>query len=349
MNALASIGSSGPCHPAVPCAPAANISSPTIRALDTRVRWRDTVGGWLVRWGIGRMRYRVEPGLYRLGAPDRSSPVLVTANYKLTVDTLRRSLAGQNVWVLVLDTGGVNVWCAAGKGTFGTKELVHRIQATDLASTVDHRRVVVPQLGAVGVAAHDVKPATGFAVTYGPVHARDIPAYLANRMRATEAMRQVRFNWWDRVVLAPIELVGAAKPAVLGLLVLTALHVIVLGHSFAHALVAFMPFLGAILTGGLLAPLLLPWLPFRSFALKGACLGITWAVVCLRLFPTGLLERAGTVLIIVVIASYMTLNFTGATTFTNLAGVRLEVRYAVPALISAAGAGLLFTVLAAIT
>ena len=85
-------------------------SARTIGALNSRLGWRDVAGGCLVRWGIGRMRYRVDPGLYRVGAPDRRSPVLVTANYKLTVDTLRKALVGQNVWVLVLDTAGVNVW-----------------------------------------------------------------------------------------------------------------------------------------------------------------------------------------------------------------------------------------------
>ena len=78
------------------------------------------------------MRYLIAPGLYRIGKPEANSPVLVTANYKLTVDTVRRWLAGMNVWLLVLDTKGVNVWCAAGKGTFGTAELVRRIETARL-------------------------------------------------------------------------------------------------------------------------------------------------------------------------------------------------------------------------
>ena len=61
-----------------------------------------------------------------VGAPDADSPVLVTANYKMTVDLLRRELAGLNAWLLVLDTRGINVWCAAGKGTFGTGEVIRR-------------------------------------------------------------------------------------------------------------------------------------------------------------------------------------------------------------------------------
>jgi len=36
-------------------------------------------------------------------------------------------MPGRNLWILILDTKGVNVWCAAGKGTFGTEELVFRI------------------------------------------------------------------------------------------------------------------------------------------------------------------------------------------------------------------------------
>ena len=78
------------------------------------------------------MHYTVEPGLYAVGKPDERSPVLVTANYKLSFDKLRNELTGRNVWILVLDTKGINVWCSAGKGTFGTMELVGRIESTGL-------------------------------------------------------------------------------------------------------------------------------------------------------------------------------------------------------------------------
>jgi len=51
---------------------------------------KDRVGSWKARWNIGRMNYLVTPGLYRIGDPDSLSPVLVTANYKMTVDSLRK-------------------------------------------------------------------------------------------------------------------------------------------------------------------------------------------------------------------------------------------------------------------
>ena len=86
----------------------------------TKLSFQDTLGSWKCRWSIGRMNYMVDPGLYAVGQPDETSPVLVTANYKMTFDRLREQLGGLNLWIVVLDTDGVNVWCAAGKGTFGT-------------------------------------------------------------------------------------------------------------------------------------------------------------------------------------------------------------------------------------
>ena len=64
---------------------------------------------WKVRWGIGRMSASVTPGIYGIGKPDANSPVLVTANYRLTFDALRKELSGISAWILVLDTRGVNV------------------------------------------------------------------------------------------------------------------------------------------------------------------------------------------------------------------------------------------------
>ena len=91
---------------------------------------------------------------------------------------MRSALVGVDAYILVLDTRGINVRCAAGKGTFGTDELVHRIENTGLAGTVTHRKIIVPQLGAPGISAHDVQRRSGFRVEYGPVRARDFPEYI---------------------------------------------------------------------------------------------------------------------------------------------------------------------------
>ena len=93
----------------------------------------------------------------------------------------------------MLDTQAINVWCAAGKGTFGTEELVRRIQAVGLRDVVNHRVVILPQLGAPGIAAHEVKKQSGFKAEYGPVRAADLPEYLKSH-EATPEMRRMHFT-----------------------------------------------------------------------------------------------------------------------------------------------------------
>ena len=180
--------------------------SSDIRQTTSNITWANRWDHFLARWGVNRNEHRISPGLYRLGNPTEDSPVFVTANYTLSFDALRSALAGFDGYILVLDTRGINVWCAAGKRTFGTKELVHRIETTALQDIVTHRVLLLPQLGAPGVAAHEVRKRTGFKVEYGPVRADDLPEYLQTR-QATPEMRRVRFPLTDRLVLAPVELV----------------------------------------------------------------------------------------------------------------------------------------------
>ena len=183
----------------------------TTYQLTSADRW-DT---FQARVGINRSLHRVKPGLYALGSPTPDSPVFVTANYKLSFNALRSSLAGVDGWILVLDTHGINVWCAAGKGTFGTNELVKRIESSGLKDIVNTRVLILPQLGATGVMAHIVKKRTGFKVEYGPVRAEDLKEYLRNR-QATAEMREVRFSIKDRLTLIPVDIINYFLPTLLG-------------------------------------------------------------------------------------------------------------------------------------
>lgn len=301
----------------------------------------DTLGAWKARWAIGRMKYSVEPGIYAVGNPDADSGVYVSANYKMSFDRLRSQLAGRDGWILVLDTKGINVWCAAGKGTFGTEELLKRIEEVRLADIVGHKKLIVPQLGAVGISAHKVKQKSGFSVVYGPVRAEDLPAFLDAGMRATESMRRVTFPLKDRAVLIPVELVGGAKRVLLiaaCFLVLAGLNrsgystALVFSYGVQSVLILMAGFLGAVILG----PILLPWLPGRSFALKGLWIGIgTLLLAAAFLWRHGhigdnWLGAAAWTLIIPALTSYIVLNFTGASTYTSLSGVKREVRIAVP-------------------
>jgi CO dehydrogenase/acetyl-CoA synthase gamma subunit (corrinoid Fe-S protein) len=144
--------------------------------ISSNLRWSDHWGTIKARWGVGRMHYTVDPGLYALGEPDHQSPVLVTANYKMSFDRLREALLNRKAWILVLDTNGINVWCAAGKGTFGTDELIRRVEFCGLNQVVSHRRLILPQLSGPGVAAYKVKKRIGFKVIFGPVRFFWMPA-----------------------------------------------------------------------------------------------------------------------------------------------------------------------------
>lgn len=321
-----------------------------IPRVPTELGWADRFGSWKARWAIGRMKYSVEPGIYAVGNPGADSPVFVSANYKMSFDRLRSQLAGRNGWILVLDTKGINVWCAAGKGTFGTEELVGRIEEVRLSQIVRHKTLIAPQLGAVGVSAHKVKQQSGFSIVYGPVRAEDLPGFLDGGMKATGEMRRVTFPLRDRVVLIPVELVSWGKYVVLAaacFLVLAGLNpkgystAIAMSDGMRAVLFLLISFLSAVVLG----PVLLPWLPGRAFSVKGFWIGLA-VLLAVGLFlwrytdmVDGRLSTVAWALMIPALTSFVTLNFTGASTYTSLSGVKREVKIAVPIQLVCAAVG----------
>lgn len=289
--------------------------------LSTKLTPADRFCGFLCRLGSFRNRYRISPGLYRIGDPDAESPVIVTSNYRLTVDILRTSLVGRDLWVLVLDTLGINVWCAAGKGIFGTRNLVGAIRnpgqgCPPLEDIVSHRLLVLPQLGAPGIAAHEVMRETGFRVIYGPVLAHNLPVFLDGtplppghlaksvppelitkpdagcailkpRGRPLDpTMRRVPFELRDRIVLIPIEIGNAlrfSRKWLLRAMGISTLAALAGGRGLPGALAAVRSLLraytAALLGGAVATPALLPWLPGRWFSVKGLVTGILAAAM----------------------------------------------------------------------
>lgn len=281
------------------------------------------------------MRYSVEPGLYAIGEPNNESDVFVTANYKLSFDILRKSLKGLNAWILVLDTKSINVWCAAGKGTFGTDEIVRRINAVQLHKVVNHRKIIVPQLGAVGVNARAVQKQTDFRVYFGPVYARDIPAYIEAGCKKTPEMRTVRFPIIDRLVLTPMEIIPAMKKfPIFALIVLLLFGLQPSGIIFNDALSGGLPFLIlgliSILSGAFITPVLLPFIPFRSFAVKGWIAGMIFTYAIMHTMSLDILPAILSYIFFPLARSYIALQFTGSTTFTGMSGVKKELKIGLP-------------------
>lgn len=312
--------------------------------------WSDRLGAFKARWGIGRMHYVVDPGLYAIGNARQESPVFVTANYKMTFDLLRRALVGVDGWILVLDTQGINVWCAAGKGTFGTDELVERIESSGLANVVTHRRLIVPQLGAPGVSAHEVRRRSGFQVVYGPVRADDLPVFLKNGLKSTGGMRTKDFPFMERLALVPIEVTGPVKWAVIVSALLYGLSFFISGFSASKAagwtFFAALSLGASIFAGAVLTPILLPWLPGRAFSTKGFGIGLLFAISALLFSGVGIFPHLGRLaslaqlFSIPAIASFLAMNFTGCSTFTSLSGVQKEMRLALPLEIAGMASGL---------
>jgi hypothetical protein len=301
-----------------------------------------------------RMHYTVPPGLYAVGEPKKDSDIFVTANYKISFDVLRRELKDLNAWILVLDTKGINVWCAAGKGTFGTDELVNRITKTKLVTFVNHRRIILPQLAAVGVSAGEVKKKTSFLVNFGPVRAADIFDYICAGYKKTREMSTIRFSMFDRLVLTPMEINPIMKRFpwfAAAILILFGLQPA--GILFKQAWSGGLPFLVfglvSIIAGAILTPVLLPIVPFRSFAVKGWIVGILSLIAVMPFLGVSLknsiLLLAAVWLFFPALSSYIALQFTGSSTFTGMSGVKKELKIGMPIYIGTAGLSLILLIL----
>ncbi len=311
---------------------------------------RDRIGTIGARTGFTRNNYKITPGLYCLGEPSAASPVLVTANYKLTFDALRQELAGINAWILVVDTRGINVWCAAGKGTFSAEEIAYQIQKAHLDQVVKHREVLLPQLSANGVAAHELQRLCGFRGRFGPILAVDLPKFL-QAGEASEDMRTVTFTLRERAVLIPLEICMLWKQLVLAVVIFFALSGIspdFFSPTMAGNRTILLVFatMSAILAGAVITPLLLPWLPFRQFWLKGIMTGVLVSLLPLLVYWQSMssLEKIAVFLWTSGCSSYLAMNFTGSTPFTSLSGVAKEMRKGLAVQIGSGVLALLFWV-----
>ena len=97
-------------------------------------------------------------------------------------------------------------------------------------------------------------------------------------------MRLVTFPLGERAVLIPIELRATAKPFAL-LSIVCLILAGILGQDrfpanlFHDGLFAVIALFAAVVTGAVLGPLLLPWLPGRAFSTKGFFVGLLMAIL----------------------------------------------------------------------
>jgi hypothetical protein len=303
----------------------------------TQLGFRDFVGTFRARIGVSRDKYKVAPGLYSVGRPGPESPVLVTANYKLSFDSLRGELSELDAWILVLDTRGVNVWCAAGKKTFSSEEVIRQVHSVGLEKLVSHRELILPQLGAPGISFHAVKKGCGFKVIWGPIKAADLKNYLRNGRKAEVSMRQLTFTMAERVVLIPVELYLMIKPSLIilaGVFLLSGIGPDIFSFSAAwlRGLNGSAAYMFGVLAGAIIVPALLPWLPIRQFFIKGILTGLVTSIAMTLFLGESItrLESLTLILLATSVSSYAAMNFTGATPYTSPSGVEKEMRQGIP-------------------
>ncbi|MBN1992971.1 MAG: methyltransferase domain-containing protein [Anaerolineae bacterium] len=206
---------------------------------------------------------KIATGLYRIGRPDRKSPVLVTGNYELTVRRLVGALDGRvDCWLVLANSRGINVWCAAGGGYFTAEEVIAALKTSGVIAAVDHHALILPQLCANGIDGRQIRQETGWGVHWGPVRAQDIPAYLRAGRKKSETMRHVQFPLKDRLEMTTVML------ALYGLVF--AVLCLIFWRPYTPVLLGIMAGLSYFYG------IFLPWLPGRDGLGKGITLaGLT--------------------------------------------------------------------------
>jgi len=204
---------------------------------------------------------KVRPGLYAVGNPCSNAPVLVTGNYDLTVRRLVREIDGQlDSWVMVVDSAGINVWCAAGGGYLTAEKVIGALKSTRVKEIVEHRLLILPQLCANGVDGWKVREATGWGVRWGPVRAADLPSYLHAGVKKDDQMRLVRFPLKDRLEMVTVTL------GFYGLLILLPILIF-----WWHL---FWPVAASLIGLSYFYAVVLPWLPGRDGLQKSISLSL---------------------------------------------------------------------------
>lgn len=168
----------------------------------------------LLETALRMLPFPTRTGLIPIGHPGPDDPVLLTCNFHLTVERVKQALAGMDCWLLIANSRGVNVWCASTGGLLSNHDVISVLKTSGIAEKVNHRQVILPQLAAAGVEGKVIGVKTHWRVIWGPVEARDIPAFLAAGKQKSRAMRTVTFPWTRRLEMAvawgfPISLVTA--------------------------------------------------------------------------------------------------------------------------------------------
>ncbi|PWI48687.1 hypothetical protein CEE45_05610 [Candidatus Heimdallarchaeota archaeon B3_Heim] len=285
-------------------------------------------------------RKSVPPGLYRIGNPRRNSPVLVTANYYWTVDSVFKLLHKETIdcFLLIVDSNGINVWCAAGGGHFTHTQILDAIRLFDVKEMIDHSTIILPQLSATGVDRKELSKA-GWKPVFGPVDIKNVNTFLESFTKKSKTA-MVEFNLAFRTLMGIQHAFFIScvlfLPLLLILGILAAIEIPLTSFWFS---VVFQLFI----LGWIINMLFIWGYPIfnftSSFFKKGLSVAIINSIVVLFYLITqikiiSLYSLIFWVALVTVVSLFIILDLAGNTPFTNHLDVESDLTlFMVPALI----------------
>ena len=223
-------------------------------------------------------RFPCEPDTVLIGNPDKSSPVLVTCNFDYTVRHLKDYLEKEQLdcFLLVVDTKGTNVWCAAAEGIFTTDTVLSHLKVYNVGELVNHHQLILPQLSVAGVKRKELKE-HGWEGIYGPVYFADLKEFLNNGLTKNKDMQALEYGYWERFKMGLSHAVFCTLVCIVPIFLFASdfwIQAIVLVWYFAFCMLLiehFIPFTRLLYKGLVLS---LPILALALTSVKGTVLKI---------------------------------------------------------------------------
>jgi hypothetical protein len=266
--------------------------------------------------------FNIKTGLYYTGNEyDVTAPLLVTANYHLTVWSVWRRIRRFKTRILVIDTDGINVWCSSGKGKFCSEEIIRQIELypLELLSQDEKIELILPKLSLSGVRLSDLR-SKGIIPVIGPVYAGDIPAFL-NEKPYRDCNEQIfRFDLLDRIFTLVPSWVQIVTYSIDAMLVLGILHLWLQTGIWWQVLPISLLLTTTYILG-------FPYLPTRSFVYKGMSLFLLAAIIFYAFIYHGTSNVFQTIFYLSYIAGFSVffgLYYTGNSGVSNYSIVKRE-------------------------
>lgn len=127
----------------------------------------------------------VESKIYEIGKPGPDAPVFITTNFSLTYFCVAGDVEASRVpcYIVPVDTDGISVLTAWAAGKFNPDSIAATLSNLDVASKVNHKKVIIP--GHVAVLSGATQEKSGWEVLVGPRESSGIPSFLKQRWVGT--------------------------------------------------------------------------------------------------------------------------------------------------------------------